>query len=93
MNSSENYRISDMNIIHCPEPTKEANLDELKILIDTGVIDDRNLITFDMIRRMRKYQTVAFQKDMREKGYVGETRPDISGFIKSNIIKDLEEER
>ncbi len=91
MDSCGSYRISDMNVIHCPDPTKEANLDELKILMDEGIIDDKNLITYDTISKMKRYQTANFQKDMREEGYVGEIKPDISGWVKSKINEDLEE--
>lgn len=92
MDSLGSYRISDMNIIHCPDATKEATIDELKILIDEGIIDERNLITYDMIRKMKKYQTINFQRDMREEGYEGEIQPDISGWIKGNIKEDLHDE-
>lgn len=91
MDSIGSYRINNMNIIHCPDPTIATTLDELQILLNEEIIDDRNLITHDMIQRMRKYQTVNFQRDMREEGYIGEIKPDISGWIKSSISNDVEE--
>lgn len=91
MNSIGSYRINNMDIIHCPDPAIATTLDELQILLNEGVIDDKNLITHDMIQRMRKYQTVNFQRDMREEGYIGEIKPDISGWIKSSISNDADE--
>ena len=91
MNEEGSYRISDMNILHCPDSIKSETLDELGILIDEGIIDDKNLITYDMIRMMKRYQTANFQRDMREQGYIGETKPDISGWVKGNIREDLDE--
>lgn len=79
------YRINDLNIIHCPDMTKEATLDELKILLDEGIIDNKNLIPYDMIKNMKKYNTVNFQKDMREEKYEGVIQPDISGWVTSEI--------
>lgn len=91
MNSEGSYRISDMNIIHCPDSIKAETLDELNILMTEGIIDDKNLITYDMIKMMKKYKTVNFQKDMREDNYVGEFKPDISGWLKENIKEDMDE--
>ena len=79
------YRISDMNIIHCPDPNKEDTLTELKILMEQGIIDDKNLITDEMMPNIKRYKTASFQKDMREKDYVGGIQPDISGFVKREI--------
>lgn len=87
------YRISDMNIIHCPNPNKEDTLTELKILIDEGIFDDKNLITNEMMSYIKRYKTASFQKDMREPDYIGAIQPDISGFIKGEIFKSFEDER
>lgn len=89
MDQLGSYRISDINIIHSPDMTKEVTLEELKILLDAEIINDRNLIPYDMIKRMRKYRTVNFQRDMREEGYEGEVQPDISGWIKAKIEENL----
>lgn len=83
-----NYRISDMNIIHSPDPELETTLDELKILLSTHVIDDKNLITGQMINQMRKYRTLSFQEDMKLPNYAGDVIPNISGFIKEQIFLD-----
>lgn len=86
------YRINDMNIIHSPNADKETTLEELDILIEEGIIDDRNLITFDMIKKMKKYQTVALQRDMKEPEYQGEIQPNISGWIKEQIKSSKDDE-
>ena len=92
MNTLGTHRISDLNIIHCPDPNKEDTLKELNILLKSGVIDDKNMITEQMMQQMRRYQTASFQKDMRTKGYEGAIQPDISGFIKSEIQLPTEED-
>lgn len=92
MNTLGTHRISDMNIIHCPDPNREDTLGELNILLQSGVIDDKNMIMQQMMQQMRKYQTAKFQEDMREKGYEGGIQPDISGFIKSEIEQSSDEE-
>lgn len=92
MNTLGAHRISDINIIHCPDPNKEDTLGELNILVQLGIIDDKNMIMQQMMQQMRKYQTAKFQEDMREKGYEGEIQPDISGFIKSEIEQSSDEE-
>lgn len=91
MNDLGSYRISDLNIIHCPDMDKSTTLDELKILVDEGIIDDKNLITYSMIKKMQRYQTVRFQRDMKEENYKGESKPNISGWIKDNIDKGCRE--
>ncbi len=91
MNQLGSYRINDMNIIHSPDNMKSATLDELKILIDSGIIDDKNLITYDMIKMMKKYRTVNFQNDMKEKEYQGEIIPNVSGWIKEKIKENVNE--
>ncbi len=91
MSEAGSYRISDMNTIHSPDPDLETTLDELKILLDTEVIHDKNLITTPMLTQMRKYKTAAFQSDMRLPNYAGEDVPDLSGFIKSEIFNQEDE--
>lgn len=88
MKGSGNYRISNFNIIHSPDSSLKTNFDELKILIDEGIIDDKNLITDEMLKNMRKYGTLSFQKDMKEKDYVGNIQPDISGWIADKIKEE-----
>ena len=92
MSEAGSYRISDMNTIHSPAPVLKETLDELKILLDTEVIHDKNLITTPMLDNMRKYRTVAFQTDMRQPNYAGEDVPNISGFVKQEILGDNSEE-
>lgn len=88
MMGAGSYRISDMNIIHSPDPDLETTLDELKILLSLHVIDDKNLITEDMLKRMRRYKTLSFQEDMRLPDYPGEIIPNVSGFIKQEIFAE-----
>lgn len=86
------HRISDMNIIHCPDPNKEDTLKELQILMEQSIIDDKNMIMEQMINLMKRYRTSTIQEDMRKEGYAGGIQPDISGFVKSEIGKESFEE-
>lgn len=86
-----NHRISDINVIHCPDANIEDTLRELDILSKEGIIDDKNMIMLSMIKQMRKYQTAKFQDDMREPEYEGGIQPDISGFVKNEIQKEKED--
>lgn len=88
-----NYRVNDMNIIHSPDSNPHITLEELNILLQLGIIDDKNLITENMLIQMRKYETVKFQRDMRKPNYQSEQKPDISGFIKADIENLEESER
>lgn len=92
MNGLGSHRISDMNIIHCPDPNREDTLAELNILLQEGIIHDTNMITEPMMKQMRKYQTAKFQEDMREEGYQGGIQPDISGFVKSDIERSSDDD-
>ncbi len=86
------HRISDLNIIHSPDDSKEATLRELNILSQQGIIADKNMIMEEMMRQMRKYQTARFQEDMRCEGYEGPTQPNISGFIKKEIRERFDDD-
>lgn len=85
MNELGNYRISDLNTIHSPDPSFEDTITELQILASAGIIDDKNLITKSMLDNMRRYRTSSFQEDMKKPGYEGEIKPDISGFIRREL--------
>lgn len=86
-----NYRISDMNIIHCPDADKETVLTELKILFDNNIISDRNLLDSNIINKMKEYATVKCVKDMEKEEYKNELGPDISGFVRFKIENDCVE--
>lgn len=86
------HRISNIDIIHCPDPNKDDTLGELNILLKSSIIDDKNMIMEQMMQQMRKYQTAKFQEDMRTAGYEGGIQPDISGFIKSEIQVSSDDE-
>ena len=77
-----NHRINNLNIIHSPDANIKVTLEELNTLLALGIIDDKNLITADLLNKMRKYKTVIFQNDMRDPNYEGPIQPDISGFTK-----------
>lgn len=50
------------------------------------------MIMEEILTQMRKYRTAVFEEDMREENYAGPIQPDISGFIKTEIIKILNNE-
>lgn len=80
-----NYRISDMNIIHCPDADKETVLTELRILLSNNIISDQNLLDLNIVNKMKYYETVKCVKDMKKANYESELGPDISSFIKLEI--------
>lgn len=85
LNGMGNIRISDMNIIHSPDPDEATTKGELQIIINSGILQDKNLLTPDTIKKIREYGTFNFFNDMKKDDYQGNIEPDISGFIKSEI--------
>lgn len=85
LNGMGNIRISDMNIIHSPDPDEATTKEELQIIINSGILQDKNLLTPDTIKKIREYGTFNFFNDMKKDDYQGNIGPDISGFIKSEI--------
>lgn len=83
-----NYRISDMNIIHCPDANKETVLTELKILLDNKIMEDKNLLDANIINKIKEYSTIKCVKDKQKIDYRNELGPDISNFIKSEIVNE-----
>ena len=74
-----------MNIIHSPDPDEATTKEELQIIINSGILQDKNLLTPDTIKKIREYGTFNFFNDMKKADYQGNIGPDISGFIKSEI--------
>ena len=85
LNGMGNIRISDMNIIHSPDPNEATTKEELQIIINSGILQDKNLLTPDTIKKIREYGTFNFFNDMKKDDYQGNIGPDISGFINSEI--------
>lgn len=85
LNGIGNIRINDMNIIHSPDPDEATTKEELQIIINSGILQDKNLLTPDTIKKKREYGTFNFFNDMKKDDYQGNIGPDISGFIKSEI--------
>ena len=85
LNEMGNIRISDMNIIHSPDPDEATTKEELQIIINSDILQDKNLLTPDTIKNIREYGTFNFFNDMKKEEYQGNIGPDISGFIKSYI--------
>lgn len=83
-----NYRISDLNIIHCPDADVKTTIEELKILCQKGIIDDKNMISRQEIDNAIKYKSI-----YGSEANINEPKPDISGFFKDEIQKIDEEER
>lgn len=85
LNGIGNIRINDMNIIHSPDPDEATTKEKLQIIINSGILQDKNLLTPDTIKKIREYGTFNFFNDMKKDDYQGNIGPDISGFIKSEI--------
>lgn len=78
LNGMGNIRISDMNIIHSPDPNESTTKEELQIIINSGILQDKNLLTPDTIKKIREYGTFNFFNDMKKDDYQGNIGPDIS---------------
>lgn len=85
LNGIGNIRINDMNIIHSPDSDEVTTKEELQIIIDSGILEDKNLLTQGTIKKIREYGTFNFFNDMKKPDYQGNIGPDISGFLKSDI--------
>ena len=88
LNGNGYHRVNDLNIIHCPDPNIETTLEELRILVETGIISDENLIKKDMLDLIVKYKCSNFLEDMKQEQYSGVITSNISGFISSCIRKE-----
>lgn len=82
--------LSDMNVIHCPDSDVETTLKELEILYKNGVFSDKNLIIEEMKRKIAKYGTMTFIRDMDDSDYVPLQTPNLSGFMRSEIDKYIQ---
>ena len=74
LNGMGNIRISDMNIIHSPDPNEATTKEELQIIINSGILQDKNLLTPDTIKKIREYGTFNFFNDMKKDDYQGNRR-------------------
>lgn len=83
-----NYRINDLNVIHCPDADVNTTVEELKILCQKGIIDDRNMIGRQEIEHAIKYKSI-----YESEANINEPKPDIAGFLKDEIRRTDEEER
>ena len=75
-----NYRISDLNIIHCPDPDEATTAIELKILCDSGIISEENMFEVPNLNTALRYRTVEGFEFCSELH-----KPTISPFIKRDI--------
>ena len=86
------HRLSDMNVIHCPDPNMHDTLKELEIILSQeGLIDDRNMISEEIMEKMIKYTTAKIQDDMRVPDYEGTIQPETSPFFRKQINEEIQE--
>ena len=80
----ENYRINNLNVIHCPDTELKSTCEELKILCDIGVINEKNLFGNKNIEELLKYGTLnGFEPNDKEH------KPNISDFVVHDITQQL----
>ena len=80
----ENYRINNLNVIHCPDTELKSTCEELKILCDIGVINEKNLFGNKNIQELLKYGTLnGFEPNDKEH------KPNISDFVVHDITQQL----
>ena len=53
-----NYRISKLNIIHCPDADLKSTCEELMILCDNGVINEENMLGKQSIEEALRFKTI-----------------------------------
>ena len=53
-----NYRISKLNVIHCPDSDLQSTCEELKILCDNGVINEKNMLGNQSIADLLRFKTL-----------------------------------
>ena len=71
--------------IHCPDDDEESTTGELKILLDSGILSNENMLGAVDIQNVIKYGSIkGFNQDSEEQ------RPDIAGFEKKRIEESLE---
>ncbi len=81
-----NYRINELNAIHCPDSDQETTEEELRILLAEGIISDENLISGKALEELLRFRTLeGFQHDDDE------IRPDIAGFVQYDLKDSLGE--
>ncbi len=66
LNGIGNYRISNLNILHCPDLDIQTAREELALLMQSGIIQDKNLITPYMIEQILEYKTFNFYADKKK---------------------------
>ena len=87
-NEHKKYRLSHLDVIHCPDPKKEVNLEELRKLFNQGVIKDENIISNELLRNIVKYKTAEFLQDQYENQIV---TSNYTGHISNEIEEDENE--
>ena len=88
MNQKGTFKVYSVNSLHSPDPTVDATITEMKILNKMGIFDSRNIISRRIIRKMIKYETFAFIKDMWESKTKGEILPLVF-FVHKQFTKQL----
>lgn len=79
-----NYRINRLNVIHCPDTDLQSTCEELRILCDLGVINEKNLLGNKNIEELLKYGTLnGFEPNDKEH------KPNISDFVVHDIAQQL----
>lgn len=81
-----NYRINDLNVIHSPDSDTQSTVEELKILLDSNIMKEENIISEKSLQELLRFKTIqGFQVDKNE------IKPNISGFINADIKNTIED--
>lgn len=81
-----NYRINDLNVIHFPDSDTQSTVEELKILLDSNIMKEENIISEKSLQELLRFKTIqGFQVDKNE------IKPNISGFINADIKNTIED--
>lgn len=80
-----NYRINELNTIHSPDPDFQSTYEELKILLNSDIIKEENMISQKSFEEVQRFNTLHGFRHDRE-----EIKPAISRFVKRDIEDNIE---
>lgn len=87
---NKRYRLSHLDVIHCPDANKKTTLSELEKLKNQDIINDKNLLSEKLIDNIKKYKSGEFihDRNLKENQLV---TADYSGYINKITEEDERE--
>ena len=60
------YRLSYLDVIHCPDPKKAVTLKELNKLFKKGIISVKNIISPKILAKIKKYKISGYLEELED---------------------------